>query len=129
ESEDADAVVAALGDLELADTTNVSYPRALDQVLDRLRPRYAVIDVGTNSVKFRVAEREDGGWRPVVDRAEVTRLGGGMHGGGEISPAAAARTADAIVGMAEEARRDGAKEIAAVGTAGLRTATNSDAVL
>jgi exopolyphosphatase/guanosine-5'-triphosphate,3'-diphosphate pyrophosphatase len=129
ESEDARALVAALGDLKLADATNVSYPRALGQLLDRLRPRYAVIDVGTNSVKFRVAEREDGGWRPVVDRAEVTRLGEGLHAGAEISSAAAARTADAIAGMAEEARRVGAREIAAVGTAGLRAATNSDAVL
>jgi exopolyphosphatase/guanosine-5'-triphosphate,3'-diphosphate pyrophosphatase len=129
ESEDASAVVAALGDLGLADATNVSYPRALVGILDRLRPRYAVIDVGTNSVKFRVAEREDGGWRPVVDRAEVTRLGEGLREGGEISSPAAARTADAIAVMAEEARRDGAKEIAAVGTAGLRAATNSDAVL
>jgi exopolyphosphatase/guanosine-5'-triphosphate,3'-diphosphate pyrophosphatase len=129
ESEDADAVVSALGDLGLSDAPNVSYPRALEQILDRLRPRYAVIDVGTNSVKFRVAERDDGGWRPVVDRAEVTRLGQGLHDGGEIAPAAATRTADAIAAMAEEARRDGAKEIVAVGTAGLRAATNSDAVL
>jgi exopolyphosphatase / guanosine-5'-triphosphate,3'-diphosphate pyrophosphatase len=129
ESEDADAVVAALGDLGLADGPNVSYPRALDQMLDRLPPRYAVIDVGTNSVKFRVAEREHDGWRPVVDRAEVTRLGEGLHDDGEIAPAAASRTADAIAAMAEEARRDGVKEIVAVGTAGLRAATNSDAVL
>jgi len=129
ESEDADAIVAALGDLGLAGTANVSYPRALTEMLDRLRPRYAVIDVGTNSVKFRVAEREDGGWRPVVDRAEVTRLGEGLLAGGEISSAAAERTAEAIAGMAEEARRDGAKQIEAVGTAGLRAATNSDAVL
>jgi len=129
ESEDARAVVAALGDLKFAEATNVGYPRALVELLDRLRPRYAVIDVGTNSVKFRVAEREDGGWRPVVDRAEVTRLGEGLHEGGEISSAAAARTADVIAVMAAEARRDGAKEIAAVGTAGLRAATNGDAVL
>jgi exopolyphosphatase/guanosine-5'-triphosphate,3'-diphosphate pyrophosphatase len=130
ESEDADAVVAALGGLGLSDAPNVGYPRALDQMLDRLRPRYAVIDVGTNSVKFRVAERDDGGgWRPVVDRAEVTRLGQGLHDGGEIAPAAASRTADAIAAMAEEARRDGAKEIVVVGTAGLRAATNSETVL
>jgi len=129
ESEDAAAVVAALGDLGLADATNVSYPRALAQMLDRLRPRYAVIDVGTNSVKVLVAEREDEVWRPVLDRAEVTRLGEGLHESGEISSAAAERTADAIAGMDEEARRDGAKEIVAVGTAGLRAATNSDAVL
>jgi exopolyphosphatase/guanosine-5'-triphosphate,3'-diphosphate pyrophosphatase len=37
------------------------------------------------------------------------------------------RTMDAIAGMADEARRKGAVEIAAVGTAGLRIANNSDA--
>lgn len=129
ESEDARAVAAALGELGLAGTPNVSYPRALAEVLDAAAPRYAVIDVGTNSVKLRVAERRGGGWEPVVDRAAVTRLGEGLHERGEISSSAAARTADAIAVMAEEARRDGAKDIAAVGTAGLRAATNTDAVL
>jgi exopolyphosphatase/guanosine-5'-triphosphate,3'-diphosphate pyrophosphatase len=76
-----------------------------------------------------VAERSDSGCRLVVDRAEVTRLGEGLHDGGEISSAAATRTADAIAAMADEAHRDGAVQIAAVGTAGLRAATNSDAVL
>ena len=129
ESEDTGGVVAALNDLHLLGTPNVSYPRALSELLDERSPRFAVIDVGTNSVKFRVAEREDEGWRPVVDRAEVTRLGEGLHDGGEISSTAASRTAEAIAEMAEEARRDGARQIAAVGTAGLRAATNSDAVL
>ena len=42
--------------------------------------RYAVIDVGTNSVKFHVGERDaDGTWRTIVDRAEVTRLGEGLE--------------------------------------------------
>jgi exopolyphosphatase/guanosine-5'-triphosphate,3'-diphosphate pyrophosphatase len=129
EAEDAGAVVAALGNLGLMGAPNVSYPRALAEILDRVAPRYAVIDVGTNSVKFRVAERSDSGCRLVVDRAEVTRLGEGLHDGGEISSAAATRTADAIAAMADEAHRDGAVQIAAVGTAGLRAATNSDAVL
>jgi exopolyphosphatase/guanosine-5'-triphosphate,3'-diphosphate pyrophosphatase len=41
--------------------------------------RYAVVDVGTNSVKFHVAERRaEGWWSAVVDRAEVTRLGDGL---------------------------------------------------
>jgi hypothetical protein len=41
--------------------------------------RKGVIDVGTNSVKFRVGERAaDGTWTTVVDRAEVTRAGDGI---------------------------------------------------
>ena len=38
--------------------------------------RFAVHDVGTNTVKFHVGERSaDGAWRRVDDRAEETRLG------------------------------------------------------
>lgn len=89
-------------------------------------PRYAVIDVGTNSVKFNISERrDDGSWRTVVDRAEVTRLGEGLEKTGEISSDALARTVDAIAAMAAEAKENGVAAIAAVGTMGLRTARNS----
>ena len=92
--------------------------------------RYAVIDAGTNSIKFHVGERgADGTWRAVVDRAEPTRLGEGLEESGEISAAAQERTATAIAGMAEEARREGALAIAAVGTAALRSARNRGGVI
>jgi exopolyphosphatase/guanosine-5'-triphosphate,3'-diphosphate pyrophosphatase len=85
----------------------------------------AVIDVGTNSVKFLVAARATTGeWRRVVDRAEVTRLGEGLEQSGAMSDQAVERTATAIAGMVDEARTHGVTEIAAVGTAGLRMATN-----
>jgi exopolyphosphatase/guanosine-5'-triphosphate,3'-diphosphate pyrophosphatase len=90
--------------------------------------RYAVVDVGTNSVKFVIGERAaDGSWTAVVDRAEVTRLGEGLDEAGELKEAPMARTVDAIAGMVEEARRSGVESIAAVGTAGLRIAPNSSA--
>ncbi len=89
-------------------------------------PRYAVIDVGTNSVKFNISERsDDGSWRTIVDRAEITRLGEGLEKTGEISSDAIARTVDAIAAMAAEAQKNGVTAIAAVGTMGLRTARNS----
>jgi exopolyphosphatase / guanosine-5'-triphosphate,3'-diphosphate pyrophosphatase len=92
--------------------------------------RYAVIDVGTNSVKFHVAERSaDGEWTTVVDRAEVTRLGEGLDESGALQEAPMARTVEAIAGMADEARSDGVEKIAAVGTAGLRIASNSPVFL
>jgi len=96
--------------------------------------RYAVIDVGTNSVKFHIVERDaDGPWCTIVDRAEVTRLGEGLDESGRLQPEPIRRTTDAIVGMVEEAQQKGVEAIAAVGTAGMRTASNSaeliDAVL
>ena len=89
-------------------------------------PRYAVIDVGTNSVKFNISERrDDGSWRTLVDRAEVTRLGEGLEKTGAISSDAMERTIDAIAGMAAEAKERRVTAIAAVGTMGMRTARNS----
>ena len=94
ESEDPAAVIAAVRELGLGDYLNTSYPRGLAAIIDEVPPRYAVIDVGTNSVKFHVGERAaDGTWRTVVDRAELTRLGEGLEKTGEIAPEALDRTA------------------------------------
>ena len=89
-------------------------------------PRYAVIDVGTNSVKFNISERRpDGSWQTLVDRAEITRLGEGLEKTGAISPDAMERTVAAIAGMVSQAREAAVAAIAAVGTMGMRTAHNS----
>ena len=93
-------------------------------------PAFAVIDVGTNSVKFHIGERhDDGSWSTVVDRAEVTRLGEGIAETGDIAPAAIERTVEAIAGMADEARRHDVAGLVAVGTMGMRSAGNSDAFI
>jgi len=130
ESEDPAAVVAAVRAVGLEGYVNTSYPRGLSALVEDRPPRYAVIDVGTNSIKFHIGEREaDGTWRAVVDRAEITRLGEGLEEHGEISPEPLVRTVAAIAGMVDEARRSGALAIAAVGTAGLRIAANRDDVV
>jgi exopolyphosphatase/guanosine-5'-triphosphate,3'-diphosphate pyrophosphatase len=130
ELEDGAAVLAAVRQVGLSGFVNTSYPRGLQAMVEGWGPRYAVIDVGTNSVKFHVAERQaDGSWRPIVDRAEITRLGEGLEEAGEIIPEALERTIVAIHDMVDEAKREGAQAIAAVGTAGLRIARNSADVL
>ena len=130
ESEDAAAVVAAVRSVGLGGFVNTSYPRGLASLVDDEPARYAVIDVGTNSVKFHIGERDAAGaWRAVVDRAELTRLGEGLQQQGAISAEALERTVAAIAGMVDEAKRNGALAIAAVGTAGLRIATNSAEVI
>ena len=128
ESEDAQRVLATVRSLGLDRHANLSYPRALRELAGFGGRRHAVIDVGTNSVKFVVGERcEDGGWRTIVDRAEVTRLGEGLQETGRLNPEPAGRTIDAIATMADEARQMHVLDIAAVGTAGLRIAANSTA--
>ena len=94
ESEDAAAVVAAVRSVGLGGFVNTSYPRGLAALVEDEPARYAVIDVGTNSVKFHVGERAAGGtWRAIVDRAELTRLGEGLEERGTISAEALERTA------------------------------------
>ena len=121
-------VRTAVEELGLWSRPNVSFPRGLKALVGFGARRYGVVDVGTNSVKFHLAERSaDGTWRQLVDRAEVTRLGEGLEESGRLQPQPMARTIDAIAAMADEARRHGAEAIAAVGTAGLRAASNSAA--
>jgi exopolyphosphatase / guanosine-5'-triphosphate,3'-diphosphate pyrophosphatase len=130
EGEDASAVIAAVRQVGLDTHVNTSYPRGLAAQVDAGPPRYAVIDVGTNSVKFHVGERDpDGSWRAVVDRAEMTRLGENLHVDNAISDEPLERTVAAIADMVEEARRHGVRATAAAGTAGLRVANNRDEVV
>jgi exopolyphosphatase/guanosine-5'-triphosphate,3'-diphosphate pyrophosphatase len=130
EAEDPAAVAAVVDSFGLGDRINTSVPRGLAALVRDEPSRYAVIDVGTNSIKFHIAEQtDDGTWRRVVDRAEVTRLGDGLDQSGAISPAALDRTVTAIARMVDEARRHNVWEIVAVGTAGLRSADNRDAVV
>jgi exopolyphosphatase/guanosine-5'-triphosphate,3'-diphosphate pyrophosphatase len=130
EAEDPSAVWAAVIVLGLAHRVNTSVPRGLLALISAERPRYAVLDVGTNSVKFHVGEqRRDGTWQRVVDRAETTRLGDRLARSGAISAAAVERTTAAIASMVEEARDHHARAIVAVGTAGLRAAGNRHEVV
>jgi len=125
ESEDPAVVIAAVRSLGLGSRTNVCMARGLKTLVGLGTKRYAVIDVGTNSVKLHVGERRaDGTWSTVADRAEVTRLGEGLDAARSLQLEPMERTAAAIAAMADEARRTGADAIAAVGTAGMRAAAN-----
>ncbi|HEX2375848.1 MAG TPA: Ppx/GppA family phosphatase [Actinomycetota bacterium] len=130
ESEDASAVIAAVRGVDLDGYVNTSYPRGLAALTGAGPERYAVVDVGTNSVKFHIGERDPGGrWRAIVDRAEMTRLGENLHVDNTISTEPLERTVAAIAGMVGEARRHGVRATVAAGTAGLRIARNRDEVL
>jgi exopolyphosphatase/guanosine-5'-triphosphate,3'-diphosphate pyrophosphatase len=130
ESEDGAAVIAAVASVGLDDYFNINYPKGLKALLEAVPERFAALDVGTNSIKFHIAERAaDGSLHKFIDRAEITRLGEGLDQQGEIGPDAMERTAAAIEKMAREAKDYGVLAIAAVGTAGLRIARNSATLL
>jgi exopolyphosphatase/guanosine-5'-triphosphate,3'-diphosphate pyrophosphatase len=125
ESEDAARVIATVRELGLDSRPNTSFPRGLGELVGLGAGHYAVIDVGTNSVKFHLGERDaTGRWRTLIDRAEITRLGEGLEERTRLEPGPMERTVEAVAAMADEARRSGAVPVA-VGTAGLRIASNA----
>jgi len=127
ESPDPALVLATVRKLGLVGRRNTNVARGLKTLVGVGGVRYAVIDVGTNSVKYNQGERfADGTFHTTADRADVTRLGEGLDGSGRLGAEPIARTVEAIVGMVDEARQAGADHIYAVGTAGLRAAPNRD---
>jgi exopolyphosphatase / guanosine-5'-triphosphate,3'-diphosphate pyrophosphatase len=86
--------------------------------------RVASIDVGTNTVLLLVAERREGRLVPVIERAEITRLGRGVDASGRLAPDAIAETVRVLASYAEEARRAGVSRITCVATSAARDAAN-----
>ena len=88
--------------------------------------RVAIIDIGTNSIKFFVGERmEDGTIKTIVDKNDIAQLGEGLRETGVICPEALERNAQSVAAFAKEAIENGAEKIVSVGTMALRTAKNS----
>ena len=86
--------------------------------------RRAVIDVGTNSVKLLVAEVVHRAVRPLLERSEQTRLGGGFYETHRLQPAAIARTARAVADFGVEAARWGPESVRVIATSAARDALN-----
>ncbi len=88
----------------------------------------AVIDIGTNSVRLLVAERQPGGeWKTLRKGLESSRLGEGMTIHEGLSEAACRRTLEAVEEFVRDAREAGADEIRAYGTEILRSSPQGEA--
>ena len=86
----------------------------------------AIIDIGSNSIKFLVGERRpDGTVATLADHNAPVRLGEGLWKSGVLSDAAMERNAAAVARFAALAREKGAEEAVCVGTMALRSAANS----
>jgi exopolyphosphatase/guanosine-5'-triphosphate,3'-diphosphate pyrophosphatase len=86
--------------------------------------RWATIDVGTNTVLLLVAERRGAVLAPVLERAEITRLGRGVDASGRLEPAAIRETVAVLADYARAARALGATVVACVATSAARDAAN-----
>ncbi len=88
-------------------------------------PRFASIDIGTNSVLLLVADRgPDGKFTAVLERAEITRLGKGVDQSKTLAPESIAATLDVLEVYVRDARALGAEGIAATATSAARDASN-----
>lgn len=89
--------------------------------------RLALIDLGTNAVRFDVHELTDGRASRRLHRERLmVRLGEGVFQGGLLSPAAMARTLAAFQSFSRTCRDLRVDKVAAFGTSALREASNSD---
>lgn len=90
--------------------------------------RFATIDLGTNTAILLVAEKRDGAFVPVFQRAEITRLGQGVDVSRRLLPEAMARSARMLGEYARQAREMGVADgdICAVSTSAARDAANRE---
>jgi exopolyphosphatase/guanosine-5'-triphosphate,3'-diphosphate pyrophosphatase len=90
-------------------------------------PRYAAIDIGSNSIRMLAAEVVGGSpLKTLASSRQVTRLGEGVFRTGRIGQSAMELCVNVLAQMAAEYRAVGVIGIRAVGTSALRDASNQD---
>ena len=87
--------------------------------------KYAILDIGTNSIKFFLFGIEDGNAETIIDTNNISRLGEGLQKTGIISDEAMERNIKAMKEFLEIAKENEVEEVTAVGTMCLRTAKNA----
>ncbi len=92
--------------------------------------RIAIVDLGTNTLKFSVTEIDSTGAQTIINaRADTVRLGAGIGTTGLIDPVRAQRAIDALVSYEHVAKSLGAGAQIGVATAALRMASNGSDLL
>ena len=87
----------------------------------------AIIDIGTNSVRLLMAEKDEKGeWKTLRKELRSTRLGEGMTDKATIGQGAKERTLSAVEEFTAMAKLEGAEDIFAYGTSIMRDASNGE---
>ena len=88
-------------------------------------PTFAAIDIGSNSVRLKIARLQAGRLKNIHEDREVTRLGEGVFTGGLLSPESMSQTVRVLRRFNRAVQECGADSIKVVATAALRDARNS----
>ena len=91
--------------------------------------RAACIDIGSNTTRLLVADRDAAGLVEVHQERAFTRLGRGLRPGGAIAEEKIDEVVAVVRQQMEVARRHGAAELRGVATAAVRTAANGSALV
>lgn len=87
---------------------------------------FASIDVGSNSILLLIATvTSEGKIRPLLEKAEITRLSEKMNENGEITPKAMERSLKVLRKYTDLCHRNQVDRIACIGTEALRRAKNA----
>ncbi|OGW04846.1 MAG: hypothetical protein A2889_04560 [Nitrospinae bacterium RIFCSPLOWO2_01_FULL_39_10] len=87
-------------------------------------PIFASIDLGTNTVRLLVAEREGKVFKPLYSNQAITRLGEGLSNGGVLIEQAMERTISTVLTFKDEASKYNPSAIWIVATSAVREAKN-----
>ncbi len=86
---------------------------------------FAAIDIGSNSVRLKIARLQAGRLKEIREDREVTRLGEGVFNNGLLSPEAMTHTVQVLRRFNRAIQECGAESVRVVATSALRDARNS----
>jgi exopolyphosphatase/guanosine-5'-triphosphate,3'-diphosphate pyrophosphatase len=92
-------------------------------------PTFAAVDIGSNSVRLKIARLQTGRLRPLHEDREVTRLGEGVFRSGFLTPESMAETVKVLRRFHRATQQIVTDSVRVVATSALRDARNSQAFL
>ncbi len=92
-------------------------------------PTFAAVDIGSNSVRLKIARLTRGRLRPIHEDREVTRLGEGVFRSGFLTPESMAETVKVLRRFHRATQKVVTDPVRVVATSAMRDARNSQAFL
>jgi len=92
-------------------------------------PTFAAVDIGSNSVRLKIARLQAGRLRPLHEDREVTRLGDGVFRSGFLTPESMADTVKVLRRFHRATQQIVTDSVRVVATSALRDARNAQAFL